>query len=40
MRKLVSLRQLVDEEGLDMDSTYVDPNDLAELEDEEAEEED
>ncbi len=36
-RRLVPLRQLVEDEGLDPDNVYIDPDDLAEL-DEDTEE--
>jgi hypothetical protein len=38
MRKLVSLKQLIEEEGVDVETTYVDPDDLAEVEEETDEE--
>jgi len=34
MRRLVSLRQLIDEEGIDPETIYVDIDDLAEVEEE------
>jgi len=42
MRKVVSLRRLADEEEVDMDTTFVDPEDLVvvEVEDEASEDED
>lgn len=41
MRHLLSLRQIMEEEEVDLDSVYLDPDDLVEIEaDEEAGEED
>lgn len=40
MRKLVSLRQLIEDEDVDVDTTLVDPDDLVEVEDPEPVEDD
>jgi len=39
MRQLVSLRRLIEDEGLDPDNVFVDPEDVVEIEDDEDEEE-
>ena len=39
MRRLLSVRQIIEEEGFDPDSVYLDPDDLVEFEPDEAAEE-
>ena len=38
MRRLLSVRQIIEEEGFDPDSVYLDPEDLIELDEVEDEE--
>jgi len=37
MRQLVPLRRLIEDEGLDPDNVYIDPEDVVEIEDDETE---
>ncbi|MFC1903236.1 hypothetical protein ACFLX4_04130 [Chloroflexota bacterium] len=39
MRQLVTIRRLIEDEGINPDSTYVDPEDVVELEEDEDQEE-
>ena len=39
MRELVKIRRLLEDEELDPDTTYVDPDDIVQIENDEADEE-